>query len=149
MIEVGLRQLLLQQPSITQLARRGRANDKHEYDAVFVEYIPEGFPSPFVLIRQSDNDPMGTLEETEGLEATTFEIDAYADSYDDSLTLAEAVKEFLKDYSGSAGPNDTIEAVVFQGSRRGDADENQGRDVRECVKTLTFFIQHHDANNSG
>lgn len=143
MIEIGLRQLLLEQPSITHIAKPGRASDKHTYDAIFNDYTPEGFPTPFVLIRLIDNDPMGDLTETTGMEATTFEIDAYADEYVTSLKLSKAIRDFLKDYSGAAGGEDIIDAVLLQNTSRNDADENQGRDVRECVKTLTFLIQHH------
>jgi hypothetical protein len=147
-IETGLRTLLLDQPSITGIARPGKAKDV-THDAVFNETAPQGLAPPFVVIRQVDNDPMGTLAETAGLEATTFEIDAHSRSYDDGLQLRKNIDEYLKDYSGNAGPEDKIEAVIMGDKRYENVPEDQGGDQWQHVFTRSFLIQHHAADTAG
>jgi hypothetical protein len=147
-IETGLRILLLAQSSVSGIARPGKAKDV-THDAVFSEVAPQGMAPPFVVIRQVDADPMGTLEETEGLESGTFEIDCHSRNYDDGLQLRKNVDDFLKDYSGSAGPEDVIEAVVMGDKRYENVPEDQGGDQWQHVFTRSFLIQHHAADNSG
>jgi hypothetical protein len=134
-IETGLRILLLAQSSVSGIARPGKAKDV-THDAVFSEVAPQGMAPPFVVIRQVDADPMGTLEETEGLESGTFEIDCHSRNYDDGLQLRKNV-------------DDLIEAVVMGDKRYENVPEDQGGDQWQHVFTRSFLIQHHAADNSG
>lgn len=148
MIETGLRLLLLAQPSVTSIARPKDAKDV-QHEAVFNETAPQGLVTPFVIIRQIDNDPMGTLAETAGLEATTFEIDAVSRGYDDGLRLRKAIDNYLKDYSGPAGPEDVIEAVIMGDKRYENTPEDQGGDTWQHRFTRSFYVQHHAADTAG
>lgn len=148
MIEAGIRSLLLEQSSITGIARPGVV-DGVTYPGVFNEYAPQGFRPPFVVVRQIDSDPMGDLTDTDGLESTEFEIDACARSYDEAQTLARNIARFFRDYEGEAGPEDVIEAVIMGSKRVTQLDEETGADSRLHVVTRAFQVMHHGADNDG
>ncbi len=148
MIETGLRILLLAQSSVTGIARPGKAKDV-THDAVFNESAPQGMAPPFVVIRQVGNDPMSDLTQTRGLQSTEFEIDAISRSYDEAASLSHAIYTYLKDYTGSAGPEDTIKAVIAGDKRYDQILEDQGGDQRQHVITRAFQIMHHEADNDG
>lgn len=148
MIESGLRSLLLDQPSITGLARPGVV-DGVTYDGVFSEYAPQGFRPPFVVVRQIDSDPMGDLTDTDGLETTDFEIDAVSRSFDEAQSLARKIAVFFRDYEGEAGPDDVIEAVIMGSKRVVQLDDESGADQRMHVITRAYQVMHHGADNDG
>lgn len=140
-IELGLRQLLLSQMTLTGLAPP-RTVDGTRYDAVFCEHSPQGFDPPFILISIIDHDPLKHLGGTTGLAFTEIDVDCYAVSYPAARVLADAVTTFLKDYTGPAGVDDVIKAVLWDAQRYDVLPEAQGRDVRQHIISSTFTIHH-------
>lgn len=141
MIETGLRQLLLAQPVITGIAQPQRLASG-TYPAIFNEHPVQGFIPPFVIIAQTSLDPLKALDGTYGLRFTDIDIDSYSRSYDEALRLAGVIEDFLKDYRGTAGNEDTIRAVLFEGKRYDEIFEAQGSDQRQHIVSLSFQIQH-------
>lgn len=138
-IESGLRTLLLTQSSITTLVP-SQVVEGTTYYGIFNEYPEEGFKLPFILISQVSFDPYVTLDGTAGMGSYEIDIDCYANKYSTALAIADAVTEFLKDYSGSAGSN-TINAVIWLGKRHDRIFEGQGRKVIQNIVSLSYQIQ--------
>ena len=140
-IELGLRSLLLSQGTLTSLAP-ARVIDGKRFDAVFCEHSVQGFDPPFILISIIDHDPLKTLDGTTGLAFTEIDVDCYALSYPAARALADVVTAFLKDYTGYAGVNDLIKAVLWDRQRYDVLPEAQGRDVRQHIISSTFTFHH-------
>lgn len=141
MIEAGLRTLLLSHPGITSLIPQQRLGNI-TFDGIFNEYPEQNFQPPFIVLSQTNFDPMECLDGTRGMEASVFEIDCYASNHPDAKSLGNAVSSFLKDYSGSAGERDTINAVHWEDKRYDRVQLDIGLDARHHIVKLTFRIQH-------
>lgn len=135
-IATSLRTLLIAQSTITALAPSQTVGGV-SYRGVFNENPVQGFRTPFVLIAHINDDPMKTLGATAGLSKWNVDVDCYGKTFTEASELCEAVKAFLVDYKGSAGPN-TIDAVELQDTRYDAIYEAQGRDVREHILSLNF-----------
>ena len=150
-IETGLRTLLLSQPEITGIAK-DQSVQGVVYRGVFNEHPVEGFFPPFVLISQMSLDPLAHLGATSGLRFDEFDIDAYSRSYPEALALSQAIQDFLfppdgsGDYTGPAGTDDTIKAVVFEDKRYDEVFEAQGQDIRQHIVSLTIQVQHQPSH---
>ncbi len=140
-IETGLRALLLAQTSIVGIAKPQNVSGI-TYQGVFNEHPVQGFKPPFVLISQLSLDPLKALDGTYGLRFDDFDFDCYSRDYEEALTLGQIVEDFLKDYSGAAGPSDTVKAVLFNNKRYDEVFESQGGDQRQHIVSLSFTIQH-------
>lgn len=140
-IETGLRTLLLGQTGITSLVPAQTVGSVN-YPGIFNEDPAQGFVPPFILISQTDFDAYLRLDNTIGTKATDFDIDCYSYSFPASLTIAKAVSDFLMDFTGAAGPLDTIRAVLWEGKRSDKLFDNQGNDTRQRIVSLSFKIQH-------
>lgn len=139
-LETGLKTLLLAEPTITSLvpSQTMRGNT---FRGVFNEKPIRGFAVPYILISLIDFDPYVCLDGTSGLASYEIDIDCYADDYASALSMASAVSEFLKDYTGAAGPDDIIEAVIWQSKRHDMIQEGEGRDVQHHIIGQSFQIQ--------
>lgn len=145
MIELGLRTLLLSHGTLTSLAP-AQVVEGVRYDAVFNEWPTQGFGLPFILISVIDGDSYGHLGGTTGLASSDIDVDCYARTFPAARRLSHEVAEYLKDYRGGAGADDYIEAVIWDGSTRHDKIfDNDGRDVRQHIVSLSFQIQHKPA----
>jgi hypothetical protein len=141
-IEIGLRTLLLQQPAITALVPQ-QAVGRATFPCVFCEYAAQGVEPPFILVSLIDHDPLKALDGTsDSLAFTEVDIDAYSHRFDTALQIAKKVSDFLKDYTGVAGTDDYIEAVLWEDKRHDRIQERDGRDVRGHIVSNTFIIQH-------
>lgn len=140
-IETGLRTLLLAQSGITALARNQTVGGI-TYQGVFSEYPDQSLQPPFIVISQTDFDPLECLDGTRGMEVSVFDIDCYDTDHPGAIALAKVVSDFLKDYSGIAGDFDTINAVHWENKRYDKIPLGQGLDTRHQIKRLTFRIQH-------
>lgn len=140
-IETGLRTLLLAQAAITALVPDQSVGGR-TYDAIFNEYPDQGIQPPFIVISQTDFDPLECLDGTTGMEVSVFEIDCYASNEPDCIALGKAVSDFLKDYSGAAGASDVINAVHWEKKTYNRIPLEIGLDARQHIKKLTFRIQH-------
>lgn len=150
-IETGLRTLLLAQPEITGIAKTQTVNNI-VIEGVFCEHPVEDFLPPFVLISQMTLDPLAHLGATSGLRFTEFDIDAYSRSYPEAIALGNAIENFFfpsdgsGDYSGAAGQDDTIKAVVYDGKKYEEVYEDQGSDIRQHIISLSITVQHQPSH---
>lgn len=141
MIDTGLRTLLAAQSSITSLAP-SQTIEGISRPSIFNEEPPQGAALPFIVITQTDHDPLPTLDGTYGMEMTTFSIDCYTNELPAGQTLRKAVSDFLKDYSGAAGASDTINAVIWQGNSYRKLVNPDGTDTRQRIASSSYLIQH-------
>jgi len=147
MITTGLRMLLLAQPSITNICKPQSIGGE-KFQGVFNEYPAQGFKPPFVLISQTDLDPLVALDGTYGLRSNQFDFDCYSRSYPEAEQLGDIVETFINDYTGAAGPADTIKAVIFESRRYDEVFEAQGGDQRQHIQSISITLQHQPANGS-
>lgn len=131
MITTSLRTLLLSQVAITN--RTGTR--------IFVTKADQNTASPYIVITRISHDPLKALDGTTGLRFTDVDIDCCATDYPTAVAVADAVREFLKDYSGSAG-NETINAVLLNDEDDDFIIAGDGRDAGYHMVTLDFQIQH-------
>lgn len=139
-IETGLRTLLINEASITTLVASQSVRGS-TCPGVFVEHPVRGFQLPYILIHQVGIDPMVCLDGTTGMESYEIDIDCYAVEAHDAIAIGNAVSDYLKDYTGAAGADDTINAVIWQGKRMDVIQEGEGRDVQYHIVSLSFQIQ--------
>ena len=64
-------------------------------DKVYPQAVPEDVPSPFVVYRILNKDPLTTLDDTENDIRYIVAFESYADDYQDALTLAGQVRTAL------------------------------------------------------
>lgn len=140
-IELGLRTLLLQQPAIVALVPPQPVGNP-TFDCVFNEFAPQGVKPPFIVIYQINFDPMKALDGTYGMETTELDVDCHHITHPGAVKLGKTVSDFLKDYTGLAGGQDRINAVLWESKRHDRIYLNDGRDVRENILSMTFTIQH-------
>lgn len=141
-IKDGLRTLLLTQSSITTLCP-AQTIQGISYSGIFVDKVKQGFKPPYVLISRIGHDPFKSLDGTSGLAATEIDIDCVEYTEPEAEALADAVKAYLKDYTGAAGASDTIDAVLLDDINDFQACETDGKDLWRFAVTLSFTIQHH------
>lgn len=146
-ISTGLRKLLLSNTAITSICKPQKLSNV-TYQGVFNEYPVEGFKPPFVLISEIDTDPNVALDGTYGLRFSEFDIDAYSRDYVEAVALGKLIEDQIKDYTGAAGSEDTIKAVIYESRRYDEVFEDQGGDVRQHIISLSFTIQHQPTNGS-
>lgn len=146
MIETGLRTLLLSQSGVTSIAKPQRV-DGLTFTGVFNEVAVQGCVPPFVVIRKVGHNPLVTLDGAGGLKLTDFEIDACSRDYPEALRLWQNMRDFFfpeteADYTGNAGPEDTIEAVINDGRSSSFFADDRANDVWWYIETLRIQVQH-------
>lgn len=140
MITTELRTLLLAQSSITALAPAQTLN-RISMPAVFVENAQQGFAPPFVVISNIQSEPFVCHDGTKDFRTAEIDIDCYGYSRVASRTLADTIRAYIDDFTGTAGAN-TIHAVIWQDENDFDVKPQDGRDTRWYVTTETFRIQY-------
>jgi len=141
MIEAGLRTLLLAQSSITALVPTQTVRD-NTVEAIVVDAPPQALELPYIVINQVAEDGMLCLDGTYGMQSTEVEIDCTASTPAKAQAIAAAVRTFLDDYTGTAGSS-TIDAVLYLGRAFTRVQRTDGRDVRDCIVSLSYQVQHH------
>lgn len=96
---------------------------------------------PHIVISTNSTDPLGTLEETEGLKFEDIDIDCKATAQAKAGALADAVSGFLKDYTGTAGDS-SIKAVIWNDQSDDYVPDGEGTDTGVYYETLDFSIQY-------
>ncbi len=144
-ITTGLRTLLLTRTDITAIAKPRKIGGIL-FPGVFNEYPSQGVIPAFVLISQTDLDPLVALDGTYGLRSNEFDFDCYSRNYIEADQLGDIVETFIKDYTGQAGPSDTIKAVIFESRRYDEVFEAQGGDQRQHIQSISVTIQHQPTN---
>lgn len=143
MIMHGLRTLLLAQTSITTLAPAQTVKGIST-PAIVCDNAPQGMVPPYVVLTDISSDPMNTLDAySESLQSVELDIDCYSYSEPAARTLGQTVWRFIRDYTGPAGSDDTVKAVVVEdhGTYRYDFPA-EGRDTRFHIVTLSMLVQY-------
>ena len=81
---------------------------------IYVSKAPQKAAKPYVVIDQQDTDEFNSLDGTGALRRMGFAIVCVAATSVQAETLANAVRVFLDDYTGTAGTF-TISAVMLNG----------------------------------
>ena len=106
---------------------------------VYITKAPQGTKLPFVVIDQSDTEEFNSLDGTGRLRRMGFALDCIASTSVGAETLADAVREYIDDYTGTAGTF-TIKAVILNGEAQGYDPPNDGSDVGWHIITLDLDI---------
>lgn len=138
-LELGLRTLLLARPQVRALIP-DKTVGNNRFPCVFVEHAPQGVTPPFILIHLIAFDPMKALDGTSGMTRTEVDIDCYSVNVAGAHAIARQVEAYLKDYTGSAGTDDTINSVLWNGKRFDRVRFIDGRDVVQNIVSLSFEI---------
>lgn len=108
---------------------------------VYVNRAPQNAVFPHVIITQMSSEENGTLDGASGqLRFLDFDIDCKAKSSVQAESLANAVRVFIDDYSGTAGSY-TIGAVLLNDESDDYEPPQDGSDVGVFVVTLDLTVQ--------
>lgn len=136
-IEIGLRQLLLSESSITSKLNQTNPRLKGIYN----DTVPQQAQPSYIVLTELRGDNLLALDGTGGLKFRDFDIDCKANTRVKAKALAKAVSDFLENYTGSAG-DDTINAVLWNDETDEFEPDEQGSDGGVFVTTLDFTIQY-------
>ena len=83
---------------------------------VYVNKAPQKAALPYIILTQMASEEYKSFDQTSGLRMLTFDVDCKADRFVEAETLANAVRTFIDDFSGTAGTY-TIGAVLLNSER--------------------------------
>ena len=110
---------------------------------VYVQRAPQNAAFPHIIITQMSSDENATLDGGSGqLRFLGFDIDCKARSSVTAESLANAVRTYIDDYSGTAG-NFTIGAVLMNDESDDYEPPQDGSDVGVFVVTLDVTIHYN------
>ena len=110
---------------------------------VYVQRAPQNAAFPHVIITQMGSEENGTLDGGSGqLRFLDFDIDCKAKSSVTAESLANAVRTYIDDYSGTAG-SFTIGAVLMNDESDDYEPPQDGSDVGVFVVTLDVTIHYN------
>lgn len=132
-IAQGLRTLLLSESTITSLLA--------STSSVYLDAITQNHEMSYLSVTLLNQDPMMTLGGTTGMRSSDVDIDCVCTSRLKSDALADAVDDFIKDYTGTAGSH-TINAVTGVGRAYDVVEIGQGTDTHKYVTTVNIEVQH-------
>jgi hypothetical protein len=111
---------------------------------IYIDKAPEGCALPYIVILQHGSDEFMTSDNTGNLRGIDFSIICRAQRSITSESVADAVREFIQDYSGAAG-SETISAVVFEGVSDQFEPPVDGSDIGKHASTLDLQILYNPA----
>ncbi len=108
---------------------------------VYISNAPQKATFPYIVITQMGADDFLRLDGGTGnMRAIDYDIDCKSKTSMQTETLANAVRNFLKDYTGAAGSY-TIGAVLLNDETDDIEPAADGSDTQTYVTTLDFTIQ--------
>jgi len=108
---------------------------------IYVGKAPQKALLPHVIITQMGSEENGSIDGASGqLRFLTFDIDCKSKTSVQAEQLANAVRTFLDDYSGTAGDY-TIGAVIMNDESDDYEPPTDGSDVGVHVVTLDLDVQ--------
>lgn len=110
-------------------------------DSVYEDAITQDHAMSYLSLSQLSQDPMKALDGTSGMRKSEFDIDCVCTSRVKANALADAVDEFIKDFTGAAGSN-TINAVLLNDRAYDAIPVSQGSDNYKYITTLNVDFQH-------
>lgn len=134
MIEHGLRYLLANESTVSTLVS----------SRVFVGDADQGAALPYITIEKISSDFLNTLDGTSNKALTFKDIDVncYGKTDLEARNVAKAVRVFLDDYSGAAGTDDDINAVLLNDENDGYIAPTSAEKSGRYLTNLGFTIQH-------
>lgn len=105
---------------------------KNNISKVFPLVADEGTTFPFIVYKRSGLEPANTKDVYNFSELATLDIIVAANTYEESITIAEQVKDILEHSRGTYA-DITIEEITLD-----DADEDYLEDT--FIQKLTFKI---------
>jgi hypothetical protein len=128
----GLVSLLLAQSTITDLVG----------SRIYISNAPQKAIFPHVIITQMSSNENTALDGGSGqLRFLSFDIDCKAKTSLAASNLAKVIREFIDDYSGTAG-SDTIGAVIMNDEADDYEPPSDASDTGVYVVTLDLDIQY-------
>jgi hypothetical protein len=107
---------------------------------VYFGKAPQKAALPYIVITQMTSEDFKSLDGTGELRAIDFDIDCKADRALTAATLGDAVREFIQDYTGSAGSK-TIGAVLLNDESTDYEPPQDGSDIGVHTVLLDVTIQ--------
>jgi hypothetical protein len=134
MLETDVATLLANDPGV--LAALGGA------DNVYLGMIPKGEPdNPAVVIQAVNSIYYKGADRTNGFQIRRLQIDSYAARYSDALTLSNAVRDALKDFSGATGKTQIQGTILRQDMDMPDEPGSTGYVFRRMLIIEFFFTE--------
>lgn len=110
---------------------------------VYVNKAPQKAALPYIIITQLGSEEFKSLDATTStLRMLTLDIDCKADRFVEAESVANAVRTYLDDYSGTAGSY-TIGAVLMNSERHDYEPPDDGSDIGLHVITLDLDVQYN------
>ena len=111
---------------------------------IFLVGAVQGFNPPYAVITITGGDPYLMLDaNSETLKTVELDIDCFSYDKPAASLLDRTIMLFLDDYTGAAGANDTIKAVVdFGEGVPGYETPFEGRDTKLHYVSRQYEIQY-------
>lgn len=106
--------------------------------SVYPVNVPESAPPPYVCYARTGTRREVQFDGVVGLPEGTFEVQIFVDGYSDAKAAADAIRQALHNFSGSANGS-TIDYAYLTNEQDGDPTFLEGRDVP------TYLISHEYA----
>lgn len=107
---------------------------------VYINRADEAASLAYLLLTETDNDFSLRLDGTGGLILTDIDVDCKAATYAKAQTLADAVKGYFQDFTGTAG-TDTVKAVLLNGESCEYEPPQDASAAGKHTVTLDFNVQ--------
>lgn len=111
---------------------------------VYVNKAPQKAALPHIIITQLSSNEMNAFDGTSELRSINYDIDCKADRSVEAATLADTVRVFLDDYTGTAG-SETIGAVLMNDESDSYEPPADASDVGIYVVTLDVDVMYNPA----
>lgn len=125
-----LRQLLMAEASIAALVS----------DRVYVDVAKPSSVLPRIILHQMGSDEMNDLEESGDARILSFDIDCEGATGQDAFAVSNAVRLFLKDFSGATPASSSIDSVVMNSEHSKVERTTQPGQVKQYAVTLDLDV---------
>lgn len=96
-----------------ELTKEGTTLDKLIGGRVRPLFLPQNSPLPAVVYQRVSTPRYAAMQKDTPLSSPRIQIDCYAQSYPEAISISEALREILQDFSGTMGEGDnTVENVA-------------------------------------
>lgn len=134
MIEGGIRSLMIGESTISDVIG----------NRVFVGYVDRDIDLPYATIEPLSRDFLLALDGTSNQNTTfaTIDVNCWGATFNEAKSVADVVRVHLDDYTGGAGANDKIEAVLLNDETYAYASPTDGSSTGRHLVNLEFTFQY-------
>lgn len=133
MICEGLRTLLLTQSSITNVVGTS---------GIYVSAAPQTATLPYIVLDRISDEKHKALDGYTGTRHGEVDIECWDTTPGDAASLAKIVSDYLDDFSGATGGDETILSSHQIDDNDTFAEPDSGEEIREFVTILNFEFQY-------